>query len=300
MLMFRAGAEDAPTLPPPAPIALPPADALPASLHGSQPAAVVTLGADPGTDPGPPSAGAPGEAGGPAPGLRGCMDCGARGAGGTAGPSGSRVEWDPGPPTLQQAIAERLVGEAHARGSSDNLAAVVVDLGLLRNPDPNPNPSLSSTASDGRAVAGSSGAAAAGARGVAGGFVQPRCVPGAGATAVAELRPSSLVARPAGAPCHALRGCGLGYVAAPATWLPGVLVRAPCRALGGGLVLSGHGFLFINHRMPKVCSSECVDLNPACTALCLSVAPGDELSAPNCMVRKRVDWKCFSQVGIGW
>ena len=189
MLMFRAGAEDAPTLPPPAPIALPPADALPASLHGSQPAAVVTLGADPGTDPGPPSAGAPGEAGGPAPGLRGCMDCGARGAGGTAGPSGSRVEWDPGPPTLQQAIAERLVGEAHARGSSDNLAAVVVDLGLLRNPDPNPNPSLSSTASDGRAVAGSSGAAAAGARGVAGGFVQPRCVPGAGATAVAEPAP---------------------------------------------------------------------------------------------------------------
>ena len=148
------------------------------------------------------------------PGLRVCTDCAPDDREGFARTSGSRSETSPllRPPTLQQAIAERLVHEAHARGSTDNLAAVVIDLGLgsvadLRQaltPSSSARGSLHPGAAQLHGGPGRVDGAAAAARGQGSGSAgsateQNDAAAAAVEHAVATLGPSSLIARPCGA-----------------------------------------------------------------------------------------------------
>ena len=127
--MRCAGAEDpAPTPPRPAAIVLPPLSPVPVTQRESRPAVVIAPDDSPVPKPDIYGGGELKHS----PGLRGCTDCALDDNMGFVGSlwSGPGSDPLPRPPTLQQAIAERLVHEAHARGSTDNLAAVVVDLGL--------------------------------------------------------------------------------------------------------------------------------------------------------------------------
>ena len=131
-----AGASDPPPAPcAPEPIALPPADAKPGGLSSGGQAAL---------DPAPQATCSAAEAA-RSVGLRSCVDCGCCSeAGGIGGaPCGQDPACSQGagalisrPLTLQQAIAERLVADAYNQGSTDNLAVVVVDLGLTAHARP--------------------------------------------------------------------------------------------------------------------------------------------------------------------
>ena len=206
-LVRCAGADDpVPTPPRPAAIALPPLSPVPAAQRDARPAAVIAPDDSP--VPNPDTCGGGGVM--QSPGLRGCTDCALDESEGSVGSLGSGPL--PRPPTLQQAIAERLVMEAHTRGSTDNLAAVFVDLGLGSAADPQQaaNPSRSaggSTRSDtaqphrGPSDFESLAAEARGQGPGSEGVTVERSSDAAAAVqhAVATLAPSSLIARPCGA-----------------------------------------------------------------------------------------------------
>lgn len=210
-LMRCAGAEDpAPTPPRPAAIALPPLSPMPVAQRDSRPAAVIAPDDNPVPNPSTLSGGGVMHS----PGLRGCTDCELADSEGFAGSpgSGSASGPLPRPPTLQQAIAERLVSEAHARGSTDNLAAVVVDLGLgsVAGPRQAANPRSSAGGRPRSDPAQPHGGPdkleymAAVARGQGPGSEGVACERNGAAAvavkhAVATLGPSSLIARPCGA-----------------------------------------------------------------------------------------------------
>lgn len=219
----RAGAADpSPTPPLPPPIALPPVDAQAAGQLGGRPEAVITLESKPTLDPRPTPARPPSQAP-ESLGLHGCTDCGELGGAGAQDPDTPGFYQGPRPAMLQQAIAERLVEEAYNRGSTDNLAAVVVDLGLrdwaahgsLHDAGPRRASHIEASALEAARPGGHSGKPAVqqdrqaealgenagqhGRYGSKGGDLPNPAATAAGEHAVAVLRPSSLVGRSGGA-----------------------------------------------------------------------------------------------------
>lgn len=243
---IRAGAADpSPTPPLPPPIALPPVDSQAAGQPGGRPEAVITLESKPTLDPRPTSARPPSQAP-ESLGLHGCTDCGELGGAGAQDTGTPGFCQGPRPATLQQAIAERLVEEAYNRGSTDNLAAVVVDLGLrdwaahggLHDAGPRHASHAEASAPEAAEAGGRFGMHAVrqnrqaeahgenagqhGRHGSDGGDLRNPAAAAAGEHAVAVLRPSSLVGRAGGAfQSTAVEGPVLGGVSGsfePGNW----------------------------------------------------------------------------------